>query len=108
LKRQRAFSDSPFEKRISPSLNREASSGWGWAKERLCKKIKKRKARMNFHPLSLRVVDGGNIINFRQVAIIFIKVNPVAYDKDVLYLRSKIICLISTSRRAFLSKGHKS
>jgi len=54
---------SPFERRISPSLKRTESSGWGWAKEGLCKKSKKRRTGINFHPLFLCAIDGSNIIN---------------------------------------------
>jgi hypothetical protein len=65
LKRQRALSASPFERNTSPSRKREASSrGEGdWAKVGLCMKNRKRRARINFHPLFLWVIDANNIIN---------------------------------------------
>jgi hypothetical protein len=53
LNRHKALSVSPFERRISPSLKRRVSSGWGWAKERFCIKNKKRRARIKFQPLFL-------------------------------------------------------
>jgi hypothetical protein len=95
LKRHNAFSISPLERKISPSLKRTESSGWGWAKKGLWRKNKRKNRRMSVHPVDLRIIDGGNIINFGQMAIVLIEINPVTYDEDVIDLGPEIICLHS-------------
>jgi hypothetical protein len=51
LKRQRAFSVSPFERRTSHSRKRRVSSGWDWGKTGLCAKSKTKRQRIRFHKI---------------------------------------------------------
>jgi hypothetical protein len=47
-----------------------------------------RRRRMNFHPLSLGLISGRDIIDFRKGTIVFVKVDPIAHNKDVIDLSS--------------------
>jgi hypothetical protein len=95
LKRQRALSVSPFERRISPSRKREESSGCGevWANAGLWVKSRKKRTRIKFHPLALLLFNVGDIIDFREITEFLVKVDPIAYDKDIIDLFPKIIRL---------------
>jgi hypothetical protein len=42
----------------------------------------------NLHPLSLGLIGRRDIIDFRKATIVLVKVNPIAYDKDVIDLSS--------------------
>jgi len=48
---------------------------------------------MSFHPLFVFLIDGRDIIDFREMTIDFIDINPITNDKDVTDLFSQIICL---------------
>src|SRR4030042_6890056 len=89
LNRQSAFSHSPLERRISPSLKRSVSAtgprglGCDWGEARVGAKSRRRRKRIIPSPLVFLGVLGGNVVNLGEIPVRFIKVNAVADNKQV-------------------------